>query len=64
MLPKKSVEIKAYSKSELAELYRVKKDKFRRLLNEVENGFAKNVRILTPVQVKRFFDLHGQPDNY
>jgi len=55
------MEIKAYSKFDLSQLYGISLKVLRRWLNEIEKGFTGRKKVLSPKEVERFVSFHGQP---
>ena len=57
------MQIKAYSKTELARLYQVHYDTFKKWIDLIPDlGLIPNKRILTPKQVEMIFKHVGKPD--
>ena len=58
------IEAKTYTKKELRLLYNISEDAFRRWLNRIKNKlphYDPNCKILSPLQVKVFFEHYGEP---
>lgn len=61
------MQIRAYSKKELRHLYNVSADVFNKWLQEIEpklSNYKRSNKILSPAQIKVFFEEFGRPDAY
>lgn len=61
---KKPLEIKAYSKKQLADMYEISPDTFRRWIiaaNIFNEAYYKGLKILKPKEVRRIFEEFGEP---
>ena len=57
------MKVKAYSKTELARIYQVHYDTFKKWIDLIPDlGLTPTQRILTPKQVEKIFKHVGKPD--
>ncbi|MES2514708.1 MAG: hypothetical protein V4580_11215 [Bacteroidota bacterium] len=63
-LTKSRIQIKAYSKTELAVMYNISAKSLQSWLKTVEKELGPRIgRFYTPKQVKRIFEEFGAPEN-